>query len=293
MTEPRLVVDCADRLGECPVWDPGAQALYWIDLLDPRLHRFGLATQRHETRAVAAEAPLGVLLLGDAPGVLTLGTRAGLERIDWATGARDVLAHPAADLPHLAYNDAKVDRWGRLWLGASDVGEQDPRGLLYRLDATGAHVADAGFVVSNGPAFSPDGSVLYFSDSMARQILAYDLTADGILRRRRLFARFEAEEGLPDGITVDADGGVWVGHWAGARVTRFTPEGVRDRVIPVPAQNVTSVAFGGPSLKTLYITTAREGVSAEWLAAQPHTGGVFAIEPGIRGLAEPIWSGPA
>jgi sugar lactone lactonase YvrE len=138
--------------------------------------------------------------------------------------------------------------------------------------------------VVNGPAFSPDGGVIYVSDSMGRRILAFDVDR-GALRRRRTFATMSKDEGFPDGLTVDAEGCLWCAHWEGSRVTRFAPTGERLSVIRIPAPLVTSVAFGGSALDTLFVTTARLGLNPGDIARAPQSGSLFAVKPGITGLA--------
>ncbi|MBN9022998.1 MAG: SMP-30/gluconolactonase/LRE family protein, partial [Rhizobiales bacterium] len=145
-----------------------------------------------------------------------------------------------------------------------------------------------GFLVSNGPAVSPDGRLLYFNDSFGRRTLVYDLDpGDPMPRNRRLFAQYDS--GVPDGMTVDAEGGVWVAFWEGWRVARYTPEGALSETVALPCPNVTSVCFAGPGLDTLVITTAREGMDAATLAAHPEAGHTFALTPGWTGLAEPAF----
>ena len=286
-----LVVPSAAQLGEAPLWSPDERALYWLDLLDPRLHRWS-SEHGHSERALDAPAPLGAITLTRDPGVAVLTSAAGISLLNLRDGTTTQLLDPLARLPHLHFNDAKVDRAGRLWLGTADQEEVDPRAVLYLLDGAGMSVADAGFAVCNGPAFSRDGSVVYFSDSNARTVLTYRLTDDGTLLDRRVFARFAPDEGYPDGLTVDADGFVWVAHWDGGRVSRFAPDGELDRVLRVPAPNVTSVAFGGEDLGTLFVTTATFGLDDAALDRFPLSGALFAEhEPGTTGLPEPPWRG--
>ena len=287
----QLVAPSTAELGEAPLWSPDEQALYWLDLLDPRLHRWS-AADGHSERRIDAPAPLGAIVPTRDAGVAVLTSAAGIALLNLRDGGVTPLLDPLARLPHLHFNDAKVDRAGRLWLGTADEQEVDPRAVLYLLEGRQASVADAGFAVCNGPAFSPDGSVVYFSDSNTRTVLTYRLAGDGALLDRRVFARFGEDEGYPDGLTVDADGFVWVAHWDGGRVSRFAPDGRVDRVLRVPAPNVTSVAFGGDDLGTLFVTTARFGMDAAALGSFPLSGGLFAEEePGSRGIAEPAWRG--
>jgi len=202
---------------------------------------------------------------------------------------------PNARPDDTTFNDGKVDRHGRLWLGTKHLEEREPTGQLYRVSPDGeSAVVDGGFVCSNGPAFSPDGCTLYFADTTERRILAYDLgAAGGELTRRRVFATFTPEEGEPDGMTTDTQGGLWVCHWGGGRVTRFTSEGERDSVVALPVPNVTSCCFGGPDLRTLFITTASVDMPAGWAGKAPCAGKLFSVEAEHTGLPEPVFELPS
>ena len=151
--------------------------------------------------------------------------------------------------------------------------------------------ADGPYICTNGPAFSPDFRTLYHTDTVGREIHAFDLAADGTPSRKRRFIRFGDDDGYPDGMTVDAEGHLWVCHWGGWRLTRFTPEGRAERTIRLPVAQVTSCAFGGPELRTLFVTTAAIGLAPEDLARQPLAGGLFAVRPGLSGFAAPLYSG--
>ena len=290
----RTAATTEDALGESPLWHPAERALYWLDVARPRLHRLapdgGVATL-----ALAAAAPLGSIVAADRPGTLVLAGLGGLSLLDAETGRLAPFADPEEGRDGVGFNDGKVDRWGRLWIGTHDLKEEAPRGVLWCL-APGARpvLADAGFAVSNGPAFSPDGATLYFSDSVGRRILAYDLRADDPRPTgRRVFATMAIDEGYPDGLTVDADGCLWVAHWDGWRLTRFAPDGERLAVVPMPVPRPTSVAFGGEGLATLHVTSARLDLGAATLAAAPNSGCLFAFEPGVRGLPERPFALPA
>jgi sugar lactone lactonase YvrE len=196
------------------------------------------------------------------------------------------------DRPELTmFNDGKVDRQGRLWLCTSDNKEIDPIGGIYCLAANGkTDIADRGFACGNGPAFSPDGRIFYFADTMVRKVYAYDLDIDtGTLSNQRLFTEFSESRGMPDGMTVDAEGGIWICHWEGWQISRYLPDGKLDRAIRLPAPQVTSCAFGGDALDTLYITTATVGLDAPALAKAPLAGSLFAVKTGHRGLPEPVF----
>ena len=185
----------------------------------------------------------------------------------------------------------KVDRWGRLWFGTSHEKETDPRGALWCVkDGKTWALADVGFPVSNGPAFSQDGHTMYFNDSANRQTLAYDISSKHLrAENRRIFATFTEAEGVPDGATVDDNGDIWIAMWAGASLQRLSPKGEKLQRIEVPAYQVTSVAFAGNGLAHLFVTSARDGMSGQKLSEFPDSGSVFHSLQSAIGLVEPLF----
>jgi xylono-1,5-lactonase len=151
-------------------------------------------------------------------------------------------------------------------------------------------LGDAGFAISNGPAFSKDGHTMFFNDSLGKQTFAYDIGNQSLLpRNRRVIRYYAGDEGLPDGNTVDAEGNIWTAHWGGSQISQMTPSGEVLKAYSVPALNVTTLCFGGADYKTLYITTARDGMTEVQLQAQPLSGSLFSIQPGVRGHPEPLF----
>jgi sugar lactone lactonase YvrE len=209
---------------------------------------------------------------------------------------RTTLVNPIAGRDNISFNDAKCDRHGRLWAGTTDRLETDALGALYRIDGDGTATSFAeGFVCSNGPSFSPDGRIMYHTCSHERVINAYDIDpATGRATNRRLFAKIDATAGVPDGSTVDSEGYLWSTHWGGWRITRYAPDGRIDREIAMPVKSVTSCAFGGKDMGTLFVTTASiEFDNGRWIFmddagfdAAPLNGSIFAIDVGIKGLPE-------
>jgi sugar lactone lactonase YvrE len=220
-----------------------------------------------------------------AAGGFVAGTKSGFAFLDFEREAVTAIANPEPDRPGNRFNDGKCDAAGRFWAGTMDDAERDATGWLYCLDAGLLwRRADGPYVCTNGPAFAPDGRTAYHTDTMGRVVYAFDCGGDGQLSRKRAFVRFAETDGFPDGMTVDADGCVWVAHWGGARVTRFTPRGEVDVTIALPASQVTSCAFGGADLGTLFITTAAIGLNDEARSAQPLAGGLFAVRLTQRGI---------
>lgn len=284
----RLVADIKALLGEGPVWVERDQALFWVDIKGRRLFRLDEAGVREWA------TPLRVGSIAPrATGGFIAGTDAGFQAIELGEEAVFTpLLNPEADLPTNRFNDGKVDRVGRFWAGTMDDREEEALGTLYRLDAVDRCVAaDRGYRVTNGPAFSPAGDVVYHTDSALRTIYRFPLAADGSLGERSVFAHFTADEGFPDGMTVDAEGCLWVAFWGGWAVRRLSPTAELLSVIEVPVQRPTSVAFGGPDLDRLYITSARIGLDRAALDVQPLAGALLMVEPGVSGLAERPFAG--
>jgi len=281
MDEPR------DRLGEGVLWHPRHRTLWWIDFYGPTVHRLDPATGVRTDWTVPGSS-IGALAFA-AAGELVLALDGGLHLFDPATGAVRPFADPEAGRAGIGYNDAKVDGTGRLWAGTYDTAEAEPRGVLWRVDAAGrSALADAGFTVSNGPAFTPDGRTLCFSDTTVRRILAYDLDpATGRLGARRAFAKLAPEEGWPDGLAADSEGGVWCARYGGGAVTRFDRDGKRPAVIALPVRAVTSCCLGGDDLRRLFITTGRMPDDAE---AEPSAGALFAADVTVPGRPEPLFA---
>ncbi len=274
--------DAGALCGEGPVWLEEEGALYWVDIKAPAVHR--LIPTTGDRRSWPMPEAIG-FLVPRAGGGFVAGLRSGLVLTDLADGAMEPLADPEPEQPNNRFNDAKCDPAGRLWVGSMDDGETEPSGALYRIDADRSWRAmDEGYVVTNGPAFSLDGATLYHTDTFARTVYAFDLAPDGALSNKRPHIRIPESQGYPDGMTVDAEGCLWVAHWGGWRLTRFTPAGEVERSVPLPVAQVTSCTFGGPDFDRLYVTSAAIGLGPGDLARQPLAGGLFEIPIGIKGL---------
>lgn len=285
------IADTKCSLGEGPLWDDRARQLYWVDIKAPAIWRYDPATGA--TRSWPMPHRIGAIALRQN-GALVAALKPGFAFVDLDSNRIEIIARPEPDMPDNRLNDGACDAKGRFWAGSMDDMEKAPSGHLYRLnpDRTVARF-EAGFVVTNGVRWSNDGKRLYFVDSAARTIWAYAFDmATGTPGSRELFAKLPDDEGYPDGLCVDAEDHVWSAHWAGARITRYRPDGAKDRVIEIPAPNVTSCCFGGEDFATLYVTTARVGVDDKALARAPQTGGVFAvIGLGVKGQPSPRFAG--
>ncbi len=285
MTDVTCALDCRAELGEGPLWDVAEQRLYWVNIKQREIHRFDPATGRDEVWKTP-EA-VGSLALR-AQGGLVVALRSGFFFFEPSTGVFQPIVEPEPERRENRFNDGKPDRQGRFWAGSMHDPEKLPTGGLYRLDIdhTCKRLVD-NVVCSNSLCWSPDGRVMYYGDSYARKVWAWDFdTATGEIANRRVFAERPAEEGFPDGATVDSEGGVWVAYWQGWRVTRFDPAGKVERVVKMPVEKPTCPAFGGKDLDICYVTSA-------WIGGerQGQAGSIFAFQPGVKGVAEARFRG--
>lgn len=292
MNEPEQIVTSQNRLGETPIWDPEENALYWVDWGGGPTCRFEPATGKFTTFPVAL--PVTALARRASGGWIVI-TQNGLYGWNPKNNEYKLLfGPPEPDKPEICYNDATVDRQGRLLVGT--VNMQDPftpDGSLFRLDFDcSLHKLDMGYATANGIGLSPDGKTVYVADQRHRQIIVLDYdTVEGTTSNRRVFARILDDEGMPDGLIVDAEGFVWSGHWDGWKLTRYAPDGKIDRQIRFPVQHVISFAFGGKDLDELFVTTSSWEFSDEERKKQPWAGDLFRIKTGIKGLIEPAFAG--
>ncbi len=289
--EVRALGDARALLGEGPVWSPRDNALYWVDILAPAIHQLDAAsgTQR-ETRLGSMVS----MVVPMASGGLLLATPAGLMAMAPDTGRMTLFAHPETTRPGNRYNDGKCDRRGRLWVSSMDMGAMPNRGNLFRVDPDGRwEKVDSGFTVPNGLGFSPDNTRMYFTDTFRKTIYEYDFDlAAGRITNRRPLVVFGAADGKPDGLTVDAEGCLWVAVWDGWELARFAPDGRELMRVRLPVPRPTSCCFGGADLGTLYVTSASVRLGAQALASAPLSGALFALEiPGLKGLPETTFAG--
>ena len=291
------VTDPIDQVGESPVWRAREEALYWVDIPARRIHRWNaVGGQRRswktpEPVACIAFSEGGRLIAGMETGVFSI------ELLDEGRVAAERLAAPRFAMPGMRFNDGRCDRQGRFWAGTmhTDMAAAHAVGALYRFTSENglSKPMAEGLLTQNGLAWSPEGDRMYLSDShpKARVVWAYDYDRDsGTPSNRRVFVDMNRHAGRPEGAAVDVDGCYWTCANDGSAVLRFTPEGSLDRSLELPVKKPSMCAFGGKRLDTLYVTTIRPA-RLEDLASQPHAGAVFALRPGVQGIAETPFGG--
>lgn len=278
MADWRIVArDVRDQLGEGACWSPRDQAFYWVDILAPALNRLSISDGAI-TRWAMPE-PIGWVVRRSGGGLIG-GFQSGIAEIDLDPLAIRPIVDPEPHLPGNRMNDGKADAQGRIWFGTMDMAEENDSGSLYRLDPDRSWTRlDEGYRVPNGPAFSRDGQWLYHSDTARRTVYRFVLNADGSVADRQPFIQFAEKDGHPDGMTVDAAGGLWVAHWGGSRISRFAPDGTLDRAIALPARQITNMAFAGDALDRLFVTSAATG-----LPESEFDGALFEVETGATGM---------
>jgi sugar lactone lactonase YvrE len=280
---PDILVDAHATLGEGPVWDDQQQRLLWVDILPGLVHRFDPATGRDDI--FRAGKPVGAAGLR-ADGGLVMAVEDGFALLDRDWQRPDQVAVIEHTGPRARFNDGKCDPAGRFLAGTMAYDLTPGAGSLYRLDPDRSvtmllpHVT-----ISNGLCWTGDGTTLYYIDSPTQGIDAFDYDAGtGQPVNRRRVAEIPRGAGMPDGMTIDADGCLWVALYGGSAVRRYTPAGKLDATVSFPAANITCPVFGGPGFGVLYVTSARDGLDEAKLAAQPHAGAVFAADVGTSGL---------
>jgi sugar lactone lactonase YvrE len=283
------VVPAGALLGECPLWSDLEDRLYWIDIEGEAIHRYDPASGIDERRPVPGRP--GSIALTATPGRLLLAIRHELAFFEWERGTleRWIPLEPEGTGNRL--NDGRCDPAGRFWVGSmfDPASARRSTGMLHRIEPDGdVTTVRSGIGVSNGLAFSPDGSTMYFADTHRETVWAYDYdAATGEAVNERVFLDFGDLPGRPDGACVDRDGCYWIACVYGWAVIRVTPDGAVDRRIDLPVEKPTMPAFGGPEFATLYITSIGAGGSGPSAPGQPDAGGLLAVETGVRGLPEP------
>lgn len=284
MPAARIIArDRSDLLGEGPLWSARENALYWVDILGQRINRLSL-----EDGAVTSfEQPdHAAWIIERAAGDFVAGIGLDVVRLDLPANQRKLIGSVDVGVRGNRLNDAKADATGHVWFGSMPITCDRPTGSFHRLDPDGTiSRVDGPYSIANGPAIDPDCRFLLHTDTALDTIFRFDIREDGTLGERQPFIRFETEWGHPDGMTFDADGCLWVACWGAGCVTRFTPEGKRDRSITLPASQITSCTFAGPDLDRMFITSAAIDVD------EPAGGVLFEVDPGCRGRPTQMYRG--
>ena len=277
----------SNQLGEGPLWHIEQEALYWVDIERKAFYRYLPGIDQLESYPVGQE--IGCLAFRSRGGLI-MALDSGIAFWDWDTKQPELITNPEEGRSGARFNDGRVDSQGRFWAGT--LGEDD-QSKLYRLDPDGSlKIMQGGVRISNGIGWSPDQQTMYYTDSPLRLIYAYDFDkSSGQIENRREFIEVPADQGVPDGLTVDEEGFIWSAHWDGWRISRYDPQGALERYISLPVQRPTSCAFGGKDLDLLFITSAWTGLTAAEREQQPLAGDLFVFESEVRGQAEGAFVG--
>jgi sugar lactone lactonase YvrE len=297
--QPELILDARAELGEGPAWDATRSQLYWVDILAGNLHIYHPEQNLDEkvevgqTLGTVAPTRAGNLLLGLHTGIAALPLASVMHHshlpVGDGLGVREkltFLAQPELHIPGNRFNDGKCSPEGRFIAGTMDMAEKDPTGALYSLSPDGTFkTLKTGVRISNGLTWSPDAKTLYYIDTPTRAVTAFDYdSTNGEIANPREVISVPPALGWPDGMTSDSQGRLWIGMWGGGAVTVWDPAtGKLIETLKIPAKNVTACAFGGPQLDTLYVTSARKGLSQADLTAYPQTGGLFRVQTRVTG----------
>jgi D-xylonolactonase len=285
-TAPHDVWYVAAELGEGPVWIERDRALWFVDIKKQLIHRFDPADGGK--RSWTAPEQVGFVFPA-ARGGFVAGLQSGLHHFDEASGAFTLIVEVEPDIPTNRLNDGVVDPQGRLWFGTMDNGEKVRTGAFYCFaDGRLVRTAIDGITITNGPAVSPDGRLLYVVDTLKGTIDAVEIGVDGELGERWPFVRIDPRDGHPDGPTVDREGCLWIALYAGWEARRYSPAGQLIERVRFPVANITKIALGGDDLKTAYATTARQLLGADDIARQPQIGDLFEFRVDVPGVPCPL-----
>jgi xylono-1,5-lactonase len=285
-TEPKVAWRLEAELGEGPVWVERDSALWFVDIKKHKIHRYDPANG--EQKSWDSPEQIGFIVPAERGGFIA-GLQSGLCHFDEERGTFDLVAEVEPDLPDNRLNDGAVDPSGRLWFGTMDNNEKAKSGAFYCFaDGEVRKTGIENIAITNGPAVSPDGRILYFVDTLRGTIEAADIVEDGSLANRRAFAKIDPRNGHPDGPTIDCNGYLWISLYAGWEAQRFSARGDLAEQVRFPVANITKIAFGGKDLRTAFATTARQLLSEDEIALQPEIGNLFEFRVDVPGVQCPL-----
>lgn len=286
MTDPRNIWPLAAELGEGPVWVQRDRALWFVDIKKQQIHRFDPADASKESWD--APEQVGFVFPAERGGFVA-GLQSGLYHFDETNGGFELIVNVEADKPGNRLNDGVVDPHGRLWFGTMDNQEKAKSGAFYCFaDGKVSPTGIADISITNGPAVSPDGRLLYLVDTLKGTIEVADIADDGSLVNRRAFTRIEKTDGYPDGPTIDSNGYLWISVYAGWEARRYSPAGDLVERVRFPVANITKTAFGGADLRSAFSTTARQLLKPDEIAKQPEIGDLFEFRVDVPGVPCPL-----
>jgi sugar lactone lactonase YvrE len=280
-------------LGEGSIWDYRKQVLYWIDIQKNTLYMYDPVNEASKSFDLGQNVGT---IVPETDSTVIVALKDGVYRLELDSGDLSAIGHPESLKPEERFNDGKCDPQGRFWVGTMRIKGKTGDSHLYRMDHDGTFTEMLDSVsVSNGIIWSPDGKKMYYTDTPTREIMSFDFDgSNGSISNPKVSVSIADSLGSPDGMTIDADGNLWVAMWGGHAVCCFNPEnGALLNRIEVPAKNVTSCAFGGPDLKVLYITTASTGMKEDEKEKYPEAGGLFRVIPGASGINANYFVPPA
>ena len=279
------VCDHPSILGEGPVWDPEKQAILWVDIVSCCIHEYN--TGRASLHTIPTVSMPGAIALREN-GHLVAALQNGFAFINRFTGQQHLIHDPEVHIPTNRFNDGKCDPFGRFWAGSMSLNEKDPSGSMYMLDS---HLQPKamfkGATISNGLCWTPDCRNMYYIDTPTLRVDRFDVVPEsGQLSNRTTVIQIAEKDGFPDGMTMDAEGMLWIAHWGGWQITRWNPQtGEQLTSIHLPASQITSLCFGGEKLDEIYVTSARRGLNEVQLSEEPWAGCTFLIRnSGFTGL---------
>lgn len=283
---PKVAWKLEAELGEGPVWVKRDSALWFVDIKKRKIHRYDPANG--EKRSWDAPEQVGFILPAERGGFV-VGLQSGLNHFDDRRGTFELIIDVEPDLPDNRLNDGVVDPSGRLWFGTMDNNEKAKTGAFYCFaDGQVKRTEIENIAITNGPAISPDGRIIYFVDTLRGTIEAADIGEDGSLANRRAFAKIDPKNGHPDGPTIDSNGYLWISLYAGWEAHRFSTRGELAEQVRFPVANITKIAFGGDDLRTAFATTARQLLSHDEIARQPQIGDLFEFQVDVPGVPCPL-----